>query len=298
MFGDVAVRCFLSAVETGSFTKTADELYMTRQAVSKQIAQLEKELGVRLFERTTASISLTQAGGLYHAFFTKTLKEWEKTGYLARSMEARRDNRVRVGSPYDMNLGGQVFEAAERCRREGMSLQMEWERYEAGELVQRLVSGRLDVVLSFGRSVDELVEAGYAVEQQFFKMTSAVLLVGRRHPLVRPGALAEDFQNEPCYITKDMLPKVDGVNFFKAEWRKYGMDLVDVRLAPNRDSVQSMVELGRGFTICTELDAFTTRVETISYPLNRKLEIYCIWRQEEHSTPVLAFLEEFNRLSR
>ena len=76
------------------------------------------------------------------------------------------------------------------------------------------------------------------------------------------------------------------------------MDLVDVRLAPNRDSMQSMVELGRGFTICTELDAFTTRVETISYPLNRKLEIYCIWRQEEHSTPVLAFLEEFNRLSR
>ena len=43
MISEIGVQCFLTAVENKSFTKTAEVLYMSRQAVSKQIAQLEKE---------------------------------------------------------------------------------------------------------------------------------------------------------------------------------------------------------------------------------------------------------------
>ena len=47
-----AVRTFVAAVDTGQFQDAADELSITQQAVSKRIAALEKELGVRLFTRT------------------------------------------------------------------------------------------------------------------------------------------------------------------------------------------------------------------------------------------------------
>lgn len=51
---DTAVRCLLAVARRDSFTKAAEELYMTRQAVSQQIAALEKELGVKLFLYNTA----------------------------------------------------------------------------------------------------------------------------------------------------------------------------------------------------------------------------------------------------
>ncbi len=297
MISETAVQCFLAAAQNGSFTKTAEELYMTRQAVSKQIAQLEKELGMKLFDRTTASVRLTQVGILYHTFFKATLKEWEKTNYLARSMIEKQNNRVRIGLPYDMVLEEQVYRAVEKCREEGLTLQLECERYEAKELLQKLLDNRLDVVISFERPIEELTCDDHTVCQQFFKMLSAVLLVSRKHPLAILGARAVDFQNEPCFITKDMLPQINGVEYFKNEWKMHGLELSDVRLAPNRDSMKSMVELGLGFTICTELDSFTMGNQMVSYPLNRKLELYCIWRYNEKNTPVLAFLDEFNKLS-
>ena len=53
---------FLRVAATGSFTKTADQLALPRPTVSLAVQQLEARLGVRLFYRTTRSVTLTQDG--------------------------------------------------------------------------------------------------------------------------------------------------------------------------------------------------------------------------------------------
>ena len=70
MPSEVSVRCFLSVARHDSFTKAAGELYMTRQAVSQQIAALEKELGVKLFSRTTARVTPTPVGDCCESQYT------------------------------------------------------------------------------------------------------------------------------------------------------------------------------------------------------------------------------------
>jgi LysR family transcriptional regulator for bpeEF and oprC len=52
----VAMRSFLRAVETGSFTAVARELGASQPAVSKRIASLERDVGARLFDRKTRVI--------------------------------------------------------------------------------------------------------------------------------------------------------------------------------------------------------------------------------------------------
>ena len=53
---------FISVAENGSFTKAADDLYMTPTAVMKQINVLEERLGTTLFDRTNRGLQLTEAG--------------------------------------------------------------------------------------------------------------------------------------------------------------------------------------------------------------------------------------------
>ena len=53
---------FLRAADTGSFNKTAEELFISAPALIKQINALEKELSLRLFERSNHGLSLTKAG--------------------------------------------------------------------------------------------------------------------------------------------------------------------------------------------------------------------------------------------
>lgn len=63
MKGDFsAIPVFVAVVERGSFSSAAEKLGMTKSAVSKRISVLEDNLGVRLFNRTTRSVVLTEAG--------------------------------------------------------------------------------------------------------------------------------------------------------------------------------------------------------------------------------------------
>ena len=64
------LRAFVATAEELSFTRAAQQLHLAQQALSAQIQQLETRLGVKLFERTTRKVSLTEAGErlLPHAF--------------------------------------------------------------------------------------------------------------------------------------------------------------------------------------------------------------------------------------
>jgi DNA-binding transcriptional LysR family regulator len=64
LFNDVPA--FVAVVEAGSFAAGARRLHLSRSAVGKAVARLEERLGVRLFQRTTRSLSLTDDG---QAFF-------------------------------------------------------------------------------------------------------------------------------------------------------------------------------------------------------------------------------------
>lgn len=59
------IRSLLWVMEYGSFTKAADEVGISKAALSQQVSQLEKELGVQLLHRTTRKMRLTEAGDLY-----------------------------------------------------------------------------------------------------------------------------------------------------------------------------------------------------------------------------------------
>jgi DNA-binding transcriptional LysR family regulator len=59
------IRYFLSVADLGGFTPAAASLFVAQPALSRQIAQLEAELGFALFERNPRGVSLTTAGELY-----------------------------------------------------------------------------------------------------------------------------------------------------------------------------------------------------------------------------------------
>ncbi|MGF6137593.1 LysR substrate-binding domain-containing protein [Pseudomonas laurylsulfatiphila] len=59
------IECFVRSAEVGSFAEAARRLSLTPAAVGKSVAKLEARLGVRLFQRSTRSLTLTEAGQLF-----------------------------------------------------------------------------------------------------------------------------------------------------------------------------------------------------------------------------------------
>ena len=88
------LKSFEAVARHLSFTKAAAELFVTQSAVSRQVRQLEEHLGVRLFERRTRAVVLTEAGYLYYSELAPLLKQIAEL--TRRVSGAREESRVRV----------------------------------------------------------------------------------------------------------------------------------------------------------------------------------------------------------
>lgn len=93
------IPVFVAAVEAGSFAQAAIRLHLSRSAVGKSIARLEERLGIRLFQRTTRSQSLTDNGALFYEHCLRALEEIRGAESLLETGKQQVSGRLRVAMP-------------------------------------------------------------------------------------------------------------------------------------------------------------------------------------------------------
>lgn len=81
------IRYVLSVAKNQSFSRAAEELFISQPALSLQISKLEKELGVLIFSRTSRGVFLTENGRIFCEQGARTVEEWNR---LKESMDALR----------------------------------------------------------------------------------------------------------------------------------------------------------------------------------------------------------------
>jgi LysR family transcriptional regulator, benzoate and cis,cis-muconate-responsive activator of ben and cat genes len=92
------LRYFVAVAEELNFRRAAERLHVTRPALSKQVKDLEAQTGVRLLERDTVSVSLTDAGSVFLAEARGILADVDRAVGLAREAQDGRRGQLRIGS--------------------------------------------------------------------------------------------------------------------------------------------------------------------------------------------------------
>jgi LysR family transcriptional regulator, benzoate and cis,cis-muconate-responsive activator of ben and cat genes len=99
------LRYFVAVADALNFRRAAERLNVTRPALSKQVKDLEEETGLRLLERDTVSVSLTDAGSVFLAEARAILSDVERAVDLAREAQDGRRGELRIGSVGQMASG-------------------------------------------------------------------------------------------------------------------------------------------------------------------------------------------------
>jgi DNA-binding transcriptional LysR family regulator len=94
-----ALSGFVEAVNLGSFSAAAKHLGISQPAVSQQVRSLEDELGIRLLNRTTRQLKLTEAGERYYAYARDILERLTEADRSVQSEEAQMSGPLAVGLP-------------------------------------------------------------------------------------------------------------------------------------------------------------------------------------------------------
>jgi len=90
---------FLCLADTSSFSKASEILFISRQGLSKNLAMLEKELGVTLFRRTNTGLELTNSGHRFRAFAARVMEDYCATLQDLNNAAAPRLH-IRFAAPY------------------------------------------------------------------------------------------------------------------------------------------------------------------------------------------------------
>lgn len=94
-----AIAVFLRVVEAKSFVQAANLLALTPSAVSKSISVLEAELGVRLLQRSTRRLKLTEDGAEFYERCRKLINEYEEIEMSLRGSNSVPRGHLRVDMP-------------------------------------------------------------------------------------------------------------------------------------------------------------------------------------------------------
>ncbi|MFC5473338.1 LysR family transcriptional regulator [Paraherbaspirillum soli] len=93
------MRAFRRVVETGSFTAAAAELNQSHTIVSRQVRQLELQLGAQLLNRTTRRFALTEAGQEYYERCRHIIDQVDDAAHAVSAHQARPSGQLRINAP-------------------------------------------------------------------------------------------------------------------------------------------------------------------------------------------------------
>ncbi len=151
------MHMFVRVVETGSFSKAAREFATTQPTVSKQIAATEERLNVRLLNRNTRGVSLTESGALYYEKCKTIVRETEEADNIVRLQQSQAQGLLRIGTSVAFGRRVIVPLALDFMKRHPqVQLDLSFEdRYTD------LVSQGLDVAVRMGKLADSSLGARY-----------------------------------------------------------------------------------------------------------------------------------------
>lgn len=137
---------FLTLAECLNFTQAAAKHSVSQTAISQYIAALEDKLGVRLFKRSSHSVSLTEAGAFYYERVRFIRKYYEDTEKRIRAIDELYSGYVKVGIGVYEYCNTEDFFAA--FLKAHPAIKVDIFQYAYGELTEKLKTGELDIIVA------------------------------------------------------------------------------------------------------------------------------------------------------
>jgi DNA-binding transcriptional LysR family regulator len=291
------VRYFIAVAEYLNFSKAAQQLHIAQPPLSRQIRQLEEDLGVTLFLRNKRRVALTKAGQVFLDEARKLVVQAGHAMEAARHAQKGESGIVRIGIA--SGLGGVISRAVFEHRRRLPVIDIECRDVFSSFQNEALRKGEIDI--GFLRPpIDQInLDCELLFEEEF------VVVLPRAHHLAKRRFLRlKDIADEPLIVfdrsfSSGLYDKILGL------YSRQGMTphLTVTHVEAHEEAGAIMVASGKA--IFMGVGAIVNRsvsgIDLVSIRLNEreaKIEVYMAWRKNEQSTAVFSFLDSARRVLR
>ena len=259
------LRCFLAVAETLSFHKAATQLDLSQQQVSQTVLSLEGIVGARLFERTTRTVTLTEAGATLLARANELFEQ------LHRAItETQLSASGRIGQLILGIAGGTAESRLPRVfsdfRHRFPGIYLDIRLQSSGAQLEALVRGEIDAGFAIsplprrGVCLDTLCRTGFVLQVP----ASLSSKTRRRH--------LSDYRDQP-FIALATSVSPGYAARCQLLFDEAGFTPKIVQHADNRQTIMTLVSAGVGVSVAPALIQGSQRVGVKQIPIASKVEV-------------------------
>jgi DNA-binding transcriptional LysR family regulator len=281
-----ALRVFLAVAEERSFSRAAAKVHRTQPAVSQAVRRLERDLGEELFDRSSKTGTLTDAGRVLQNYGQRLVRLAEEAESAIRELRDLRRGRVLIGA--NEAAVHTLLPLLARFREHVPDIAVDVRRVPARQIAAEVQQGSLDFgALSFRPAEAGLLEVVVGSDE-------LVLLVPPTHPLSRRKQVTmEDVAGEPVVAHNDPSPARERVLRL---FEQHHIALKMVIALPSLDGIKRAVELELGVALlprrCAITEIASGRLVAIPVAgISRKRQVTLVCRRAHRSHAANAFLK-------
>jgi len=279
------LRIFLAVAEERSFSRAAAKVHRTQPAVSQAVKRLEDDLGEQLFDRSSKSGTLTDAGRVLLNYGQRLIRLAEEAESAVRELRDLRRGRVLIGA--NEAAIHTLLPLMAQFRRTVPEIALDVRRVPARQIAVEVQQGSLDFgALTFRPDEEGLLEVDVGSDE-------LVLLMAPTHSLAsRKQLTMEDVANESVVAHNDPSPARERV------LRLFEEKHVSLKMMislPSLDGIKRAVELGLGVALLPRRCAITEIASgrLVALPvagISRKRQMTLVCRKTNRSHAANAFL--------
>ena len=239
------LRYFVAVVEEQSFTKAAEKLFIAQPPLSRQIQNLEQELGIQLFERGSRPLKTTEAGQFFYQHAVKLLSNAEEIKSMTKRVGIA-DRTVSIGFVGSL-LFGLLSRIVYLFKQQHPHLKIEMVEMTTNDQIQALKEGRIDV--GFGR----LRISDPAVKRILLREERLMVAVHSSLPLAaqKEGVFLADVVDQQLFL----YPNHNKPNFstqIRSVFSEHGLEPRKIREVGELQLALGFVAAGEGVCIVPE----------------------------------------------
>ncbi len=235
---------FHAVAKAGSISRGAEAVRVSQPAVSKQIAELEDSLGVRLLERQHRGCRLTEAGAILADYASR----WRTVEHEAERAiaEYRGLKRGRLAVGASMTIGGYLLpKAIAEFHRRFPEIELRLEIANTPNIQQALLNGSIELGLTEGPIENDELESTV-----FFQDELVAVAAPGHHLLKKNSVSARDLCREPC-IQREEGSGTRAV--VERALRRKSLKLKPLLSLSSPEAIKNMVAAGLGIAIVSRL---------------------------------------------
>lgn len=288
------LRYFVAVAEELNFRKAAERLRVAQPALSSQIKDLEGEIGVRLLDRNTASVRLTDAGRIFLEETRRTLQQAAAAIRAAQETAAGRRGRLAVG--YSPLLLGFMPAGLKRFGEKYPEVDVSLVELAMGEQVAAVAAGSIQIGFAIAGTLP--VPAG--LKEASIVRSPVRLVVGRTHRFAKARRVAlADLAREPLLCLANGRGTLVHFETMRPMFAARGLKPGPVKRIEGAEPFRAMLESGAGVTLMPEIASLSRSADLVFKPLRDSgddlfLEIRALW----HGATASALVENFLQVLR